>query len=202
MKCPVCNTSDKLSVVALINCLLSFDKEGEIEGSEPTGDHEWDEHSHVTCAGCGFHGPALWFNPDKSGNTVFVARSNGDGFLCLEPEAMGVEGVISIDMSTLIDNNFEAFLDIICEKLADSSCLCEPDYKVIGSSKDEVKLLVYGYFSEVEQWQEFLAECVDGNATVTCKFCHKPALTATAHAHGRGSVGAECCWDERLRATA
>ena len=37
--------------------------------------------------------------------------------------------------------------------------------------------------------------------TVTCKFCEKQVLAATAHGHDGGFVGDGCCWDERLRAT-
>jgi hypothetical protein len=34
---------------------------------------------------------------------------------------------------------------------------------------------------------------------VTCKFCGGEVPAATAHRHGNGWVGDECCWDERLR---
>ncbi|MFI7608478.1 hypothetical protein ACIBTV_25460 [Micromonospora sp. NPDC049366] len=38
-------------------------------------------------------------------------------------------------------------------------------------------------------------------ATVACKFCHQQTPAATARIHDGGPVG-ECCWDERLNATA
>jgi hypothetical protein len=34
---------------------------------------------------------------------------------------------------------------------------------------------------------------------VNCKFCGGEVPLATAHRHGKGWVGDECCWDERLR---
>lgn len=38
-------------------------------------------------------------------------------------------------------------------------------------------------------------------AVVRCQFCGKDAPARTAHRHGNGWVGDECCWDERLRAS-
>jgi hypothetical protein len=37
--------------------------------------------------------------------------------------------------------------------------------------------------------------------TVTCKFCVKECIAATAHLHQGQWVGDECCWDERLRSS-
>jgi hypothetical protein len=34
---------------------------------------------------------------------------------------------------------------------------------------------------------------------VTCQLCGKPTNALTAHPHGDGYIGDECCWDERLR---
>jgi len=36
---------------------------------------------------------------------------------------------------------------------------------------------------------------------VDCKFCGNEVDADTAHVHGKGWVGDDCCWDERLRAT-
>ena len=37
--------------------------------------------------------------------------------------------------------------------------------------------------------------------TVACKFCRQEVAVSTAHLHDGEYVGADCCWDERLRAT-
>ena len=34
---------------------------------------------------------------------------------------------------------------------------------------------------------------------VTCQICGKPTNALTAHLHGDGYIGDDCCWDERLR---
>lgn len=36
---------------------------------------------------------------------------------------------------------------------------------------------------------------------VRCQLCGKSAPADTAHRHGNGWVGDECCWDERLRSS-
>jgi formylmethanofuran dehydrogenase subunit E len=36
--------------------------------------------------------------------------------------------------------------------------------------------------------------------TVICQFCQEEVPASTAHLHGGELVGADCCWDERLRA--
>lgn len=42
---------------------------------------------------------------------------------------------------------------------------------------------------------------VDQPEMVECKFCHLGCGKLTAHRHGDGWVGNECCWDERLRSS-
>jgi hypothetical protein len=48
--CPKCGQEDRFRIAALISCLVTDD------GSEPAGDHEWDEASATHCLECGFNG--------------------------------------------------------------------------------------------------------------------------------------------------
>ena len=48
--CPKCGQEGRFKIVALITCLVTDD------GSEPVGDHEWDDHSATRCVECGFSG--------------------------------------------------------------------------------------------------------------------------------------------------
>jgi hypothetical protein len=56
--------------------------------------------------------------------------------------------------------------------------------------------------SDTEARIRALAEENDTDpATVTCKFCEEQVPASTAYRHDGGYVG-ECCWDDRLNATA
>ena len=65
--CPKCGQEDRFKIVALITCDVTDD------GSEPVGDHEWDDHSATRCAECGFDGELKEFRrrlelpPDPDG---------------------------------------------------------------------------------------------------------------------------------------
>ncbi len=48
--CPKCGQEDRFKIVALITCDVTD------AGSEPIGDHEWDDHSATRCPECGFDG--------------------------------------------------------------------------------------------------------------------------------------------------
>jgi hypothetical protein len=58
--CPKCGQVDRFRIVAFITCDVTDD------GSEPSGDHEWDDHSATRCPECGFDGELKEFrkNPD------------------------------------------------------------------------------------------------------------------------------------------
>ena len=63
---------------------------------------------------------------------------------------------------------------------------------------------VLGALAELdEQALEHLAACLLqlSRDPVPCQFCQSLVPALTAHAHGHGHVGDECCWDERLRAS-
>lgn len=61
-----------------------------------------------------------------------------------------IEGVVSISLSSLIDSDYENFLDLIANKLIGSVSLSDIDYKIVGcGSSDEVLLLVSGHADEV-----------------------------------------------------
>lgn len=65
-QCPVCGKDDKLQVVVSTFATLS-QRAGQIAGTEPVGDHEWDFDSAMWCA-CGHHAKARDFqNPAVAG---------------------------------------------------------------------------------------------------------------------------------------
>lgn len=56
-----------------------------------------------------------------------------------------VEGVVPVELSALIDNNFEEFLDLISEKLVGSPTLMEVQYEVSHSpltNEDEHTVMI------------------------------------------------------------
>ena len=67
VRCPKCGQEDRFKIVALITCDVTDD------GSEPVGDHEWDDHSATRCSECGFDGELKDFRkkqerpPDPNG---------------------------------------------------------------------------------------------------------------------------------------
>ncbi len=68
VRCPKCGQEDHFKIVALIICDVTDD------GSEPVGDHEWDDHSATRCPECGFDGEMNEFRkkpelpPDQDGS--------------------------------------------------------------------------------------------------------------------------------------
>lgn len=48
--CPKCGQEDRFRIAAVISCVVTDD------GSEPVGDHEWDDESATRCPECGFDG--------------------------------------------------------------------------------------------------------------------------------------------------
>jgi hypothetical protein len=52
MACPQCGQADTLSIEIVCTAILSID------GTEPCGDHTWDETSSCVCDACGHHGTA------------------------------------------------------------------------------------------------------------------------------------------------
>lgn len=55
-----------------------------------------------------------------------------------------IEGVIRIDLSDAIDNDSEGFLDLISEKLVNSSLLMDINYEIVGSMHSSLLLQVSG----------------------------------------------------------
>lgn len=73
-----------------------------------------------------------------------------------------IEGVVSITLASLIDSDFENFLDLVAERLIGSVCLSDIDYKIVGcASSDEVLLLVSGHADEVADALEDIPDAVD-----------------------------------------
>jgi hypothetical protein len=48
--CPRCGQEDRFKITAIISCIVTDD------GSDPVGDHEWDNDSATQCLECGFDG--------------------------------------------------------------------------------------------------------------------------------------------------
>ena len=48
IQCPACGQEDRFKIAALIACLVTDN------GSEPVGDHEWNDESSNHCPQCGF----------------------------------------------------------------------------------------------------------------------------------------------------
>ncbi len=67
-----------------------------------------------------------------------------------------VKGYIQIDISDMIDNDYEAFLDTISEKLVGSSLLQDIDYDVVGlaDESNELILRVSGNVSQIIEMDE------------------------------------------------
>lgn len=62
--CPKCGQEEHFRIAATISCLVTDD------GSDPVGDHEWDEDSPTYCPECGFSGGLKDFRklpPDPEG---------------------------------------------------------------------------------------------------------------------------------------
>ena len=54
-----------------------------------------------------------------------------------------IEGVIAIEDSDMINNDFETFLDIISEKLCNNSRLMDIQYEMIGCLPEENLILYF-----------------------------------------------------------
>jgi rubredoxin len=50
IRCPACGQEDRFKITALITCVVTDN------GSEPVGDHDWDDDSSTHCPECGFDG--------------------------------------------------------------------------------------------------------------------------------------------------
>lgn len=67
IRCPACGQEDRFKITALITCVVTD------SGSEPVGDHEWDDESGTHCPECGFTGKLKGFRkqnrlpPDTDG---------------------------------------------------------------------------------------------------------------------------------------
>ena len=66
-----------------------------------------------------------------------------------------VEGIVSIELSTIIDNDFEGFLDIISELLVGHPTLMNVNYSVVGHLEDDTILLkVSGDVSDILGYED------------------------------------------------
>ena len=62
-----------------------------------------------------------------------------------------ISGVIEVELTDIIDNDFECFLDLVSEYLTDSNLLMNTQYELVGCDTDQstVHLLVRGDPSEI-----------------------------------------------------
>jgi len=60
-----------------------------------------------------------------------------------------VEGVVVVDLSDIIDNDLEGFLDIISEKLCNSPLLMDSDYSIVGHTANSLLVKVTGDVSGI-----------------------------------------------------
>lgn len=56
---------------------------------------------------------------------------------CMDENGM-ITGIVRMELSDLIDNDFEGFLDILSEKLIDGLSLMGIAYKIVGFEGDNV----------------------------------------------------------------
>lgn len=65
----------------------------------------------------------------------------------------------------------------------------------------EMALAMLGEFAENAKVYIKALKAMKPIPLVSCQFCHNDVPSTTAHRHGKGWVGDECCWDEKLRTT-
>lgn len=196
-RCPSCGDTESLNVIVLATARLTQDDDNFETGIE--GDHEF--AGRMQCRACSFSGPDDWFVAhNQSPDDVVVNKTEG-GCYKLTPADKRIEGEILVDLSELIGADLEGYLDIIAIELTNNDCLMNIHYQVSGAVDGSIKMMVSGYLGEAESWHEFLENFVEEQHLTTCAICGEKIVAKTAHAHNGGMVGAECCWDERLRAT-
>ena len=57
VKCPNCGNDDRFFINAVITCFVTD------EGSEPNGDHFWDDDSFTVCPECEYQGELRRYRP-------------------------------------------------------------------------------------------------------------------------------------------
>jgi hypothetical protein len=81
IRCPACGQEDRFKITALITCAVTDN------GSEPVGDHEWDDDSSTRCSVCGFDGKLRNFRsrnllpPDPEGMNDSRAKWAGSALI-------------------------------------------------------------------------------------------------------------------------
>ena len=77
------------------------------------------------------NGAVMDLTAKKSADEIIAAR-DGDNF---------VEGYVTVHISTLLDNDFESFLDIISEELVGNDLLMDINYDVVALAEDNTLVL-------------------------------------------------------------
>jgi hypothetical protein len=60
----------------------------------------------------------------------------------LTKDNLWISGIVRMDVSDLIDLDFEGFLDLCSEKLTDADLLMEVDYKIVGFNEEKQELFM------------------------------------------------------------
>lgn len=72
--CPKCEDYEHLTITALIDCNITQNTREGVVGSEPEGDHEWDDDSHARCRSCGYQGKLTTFSVNDDEYTLTRSR--------------------------------------------------------------------------------------------------------------------------------
>lgn len=67
-------------------------------------------------------------------------RGEGEGY---------IEGVVAVDLSDVIDNDLEGFLDLISYKMTGTELLMDITYNVVGHEEDMLFIRVRGDVSNI-----------------------------------------------------
>ena len=65
-----------------------------------------------------------------------------------------ITGIVPVDLSEIIDNDLEGFLDIISEKLVSNGLLMDISYRVVGNLGNTLYLEVSGDISQAYDLDE------------------------------------------------
>jgi len=107
IKCPKCGQEERFHITAVITCDVTD------EGSEPTGDHFWDEKSVTQCTECGESGPLERFSAGK------VLPPDPEG-MNTNRAAWAGQAITTFMLATGTDRE-----DAICDLLADIMHWCD-----------------------------------------------------------------------------
>jgi len=101
--CPKCGQEDEFKITALITCLVNDD------GSEPMGDHEWDDESRCECVSCEFSGKLKDFKAPLVIRFLDNEINKSDGFF-----AKLIGRVYGMNNEEIIDRGKDEGVSVKC----------------------------------------------------------------------------------------